>query len=335
MPRPLPRLLALLLAALPLAAQAPAEPPPPPTATPPVEAATAAEPAPGPLGLGEAALLGLVEGVTEFLPVSSTGHLILTGHFLGLGDTEVLRGAAPGVTGRKDAVDAYLVIIQAGAIAAVGLIYWRRLGTVAAGLLGRSADGLRLARNLLLAFLPAVVLALAARDFIKAQLFSVWPVVLALAVGAVVMLWAERWQRSHPARAELDLPALSPWQALAIGLAQCFALWPGMSRSMAAMVGGYLVGLTPARAAEFSFLLGFLTLGAASAYEMVKAGPEVLRQLGLAPALMGVAVATVSAALAVRWFVAFLQRFGLAAFAWYRLVLAAVLAAVFFSGQPV
>lgn len=300
---------------------------------------------PRPLTLGEAAILGLVEGITEFLPVSSTGHLILTGHFLGLGgeDGELLRPAptAPGEqrapTTDKEAVDSFLVLIQGGAIAAVALLYWRRLRDAALGVLGRNPAGARLARSLILAFLPAAVIALTLGDWIKAALFSFWPVLGALVVGALLMLAVDAWQKRRAQVAatapERDLSDLSPTEALLIGACQCAALWPGLSRSMMAIVGGYAVRLSPARAAEFSFLLGFVTLGAATAYEGLKHGRTILAHIGLVPMALGMVVACVSAALAVRWMVAWLTRHGLAAFAWYRLALAAILASVWWLGQ--
>lgn len=302
-------------------------------------------PAPGqgaPLPWLYAVALGVVEGVTEYLPISSTGHLILTGHALDLDHEDVARDragqplwakkpdAARGKPGEpltvKAATDTYVIMIQVGAIAAVVGLYWRTVLAVLHGLLGRNAAGLRLCRNLLLAFLPAVVAGLTLRDFIDQHLFSVRVVIAALSVGALLMLAADRWQRS-PARRQgpdLALEDLSPGQSLLIGLCQCFALWPGMSRSMATILGGYVVGLRPARAAEFSFLLGLPTLTAAAVLKGASSGREVLAAFGTAPSLLGAAVAAVAAAVSVRWMVHYLQKHGLALFAWYRLALAVV-----------
>jgi undecaprenyl-diphosphatase len=307
----------------------------------------------------DAVVLGLVEGLTEYLPVSSTGHLILANELLGLNAETVLLGrdgqpvmihdeALP--TGQrpfslKDAADGYAIIIQAGAIAAVALIYWSRLmgalrgsfslGFAALGVLMPAArhkahefdrtDTL-LARNLIVAFMPAAVIGLLLDDWIERALFGVGPVVVALVAGAFLMLGVEHWRRRRHATPEPrgpDLHELSLRQCLTIGLLQCVAMWPGTSRSMMTLVGGYVVGLSPVRAAEFSFLLGFITLTAASGYKALKVGGPMLETLPLGPMLVGIFVATVSAALAVKWLVSYLTRHGLALFAWYRLGLAA------------
>jgi undecaprenyl-diphosphatase len=222
------------------------------------------------------------------------------------------------------------VVIQVGAIAAVGFLYWPQLITMLAGLLGRNPTGLRLFRNVVLACIPPVVTALAFKKFIKAHLFSVSTVACALLAGAALMLYAEWWRRRKelaagqyavPPAPDL-LPAnLSPLRALIVGFVQCFALWPGMSRSMTAMVGGYFVGLKPKAAAEFSFLLGLPLLGAAAAKDTLDGGPAVIAAFGWSNTLIGLLVAFVSAGLAVKLFVGFLSRSGLAPFAIYRVLL--------------
>ncbi len=298
------------------------------------------------LSLGAATALGIVEGVTEYLPVSSTGHLILTNHFLNL-DRDVqardvtgtplerkprhaVAGADGGPYTVKAAADDYAIVIQFGAILAVAILYWRQLVSILAGLFGRDPAGLRLLRNLIVAFLPAAVLGLALHEWIDEELFSVPTVVAALVVGALAMLVVSRWQHRKAERArgtELPDPApadLTVMQSLAIGLLQCLALWPGMSRSMVTLVGGYLVGLRPVRAAEFSFLLGLVTLTAATGYKAYGSGRLMLKAFGALPVVLGCLVAAVSAAIAVRWMVGYLNRHGLALFAWYRLALGAV-----------
>ncbi len=317
-------------------ASAAKEPQPPPLAPLPGEGA--------PLPMAHAVWLGIVEGVTEFLPVSSTGHLVLTNHLLGL-DREA---AALGLDGEplwktspeeataddpaerltvKAAADTYAIAIQAGAIAAVGLIYWRQLLSILAGLLGRDPKGLRLLRNLLIAFFPAVVLGLLLDDLIDAHLFSIKTVAAALLVGAVIMVIADLWQRRKASEAGDALPDpspadLSPRQALLIGVLQCFAMWPGMSRSMMTIVGGYIAGLRPARAAEFSFLLGLPTLAGAAVYKTMGNGDLVVSAFGWQPLLLGCLVAAVAAGLSVRWLVGYLTRHGLVVFAVYRVALA-------------
>lgn len=269
-------------------------------------------------------VLGVVEGVTEYLPVSSTGHLILSAWLLGLDRPE-----------QKAALDAYLVVLQGGAILAVVGLYWPRVTQMLRGLGGRDPEGLRLAGKLALAFLPAAVVGVVLDDVIKARLFRAGPVLAALALGGVWMIWLGRSVRRGG-----DVTTLSAGAALGIGCFQVLALWPGMSRSMVTIVGGMLLGLNPVAAAEFSFLLGVPTLGAACLHDLVgnlraaAAGtaPSMIDQFGPAHLALGFVVATVSAALAVRWLVAFLTRQGLAPFGWYRVVLAATLSVLAFGG---
>jgi len=294
---------------------------------------------PPPLGYGDATVLGLVEGITEFLPVSSTGHLILASHLLELDREEPALDRqgqplwverpdpATGSPGRpftiKAAADTYSVAIQAGAIAAVALLYWPKILAILAGLLGCNPSGLRLLRNLLIAFVPAVVVGLTLDDWIEEKLFSPTTVAAALIVGAVVMVAADRHQQRRQASTpDLDPADLTARQALFIGLLQCGALWPGMSRSMMTIVGGCLAGLRPARAAEFSFLLGLPTLTGAAMLKTYKSGALTLAAFGPGPLAWGAIVAALSAALAVVWLVRFLNRHGLTPFAWYRVALA-------------
>ena len=305
-------------------------------------AAQAAEAAKDPvakLSAGDAVVLGLVEGVTEFLPISSTGHLIIANQLLGLESDKQLTGKdgqllwhkpptrekPDGVPlTRKLAADTYTVIIQVGAIMAVLLLYWRQVLLMLIGLLGRSSPGFRLLRNVLLAFLPVAVVGLLLHDLIDKYLFSVGVVIAAQVAGAGLMLWAERWRRQNSGigfskgePSELTVP-----KALGIGFAQCAALIPGMSRSMMTIVPGYLAGLNPAKAAEFSFLVGLPVLTGAAVYKGCRAGPAMIEVFGWNSVLLGGLVAAVSALAAVKFLVHFISRRGLAGFAYYRLALA-------------
>jgi undecaprenyl-diphosphatase len=281
----------------------------------------------------QAAVLGVVEGITEYLPISSTGHLILASSLLGL-------DAPPA---RKAAVDAFSIVIQGGAILAVLGLYWARVVQMVRGLAGRDPDGRRLLGLILLAFLPAAVLGPFLDDAIDARLFNPAAVVTALMAWGVVMILVDDWQKRRftaerapasglsaahaPGRAR-TLEELTWRAALVIGLMQCIAMWPGTSRSMITIVAGMLVGLPPRLAAEFSFLLALPTLGGACAFKVAKdlsgEGPSALAALGVAPMAVGILVATVSAALAVKWLVHYLNRHGLAVFGWYRLALGTV-----------
>ena len=268
----------------------------------------------------EAVVLGLVEGITEYLPVSSTGHLILTAALLGLDKPET-----------KEAVDAYLVVVQGGAILAVLALYWPRVVQMVRGLFGRDDEGFRLACNVGIAFVPAAVFGLLLGSRVKALLFGPWPVLAALAVGGAWMVW---FGRRHVDRGG-DLSSMSWVTALGIGLCQTLALWPGTSRSMVTIGGGMILGLRAAPAAEFSFLLGLPTLGAACAHDLVgdlQNGGHLLGQHGVGPVVLGIVVATVSAAFAVRWLVAMLNRRGLEPFGWYRLFVSALFAALLLAG---
>ncbi len=312
----------------------------------PVAAAESPKPAPSAsapaaeLSVADALVLGVVEGVTEFLPVSSTGHLIIANHFLGLeaeapllsADGRPLYYRAPspqyprGVPLTiKQAAFTYVVVIQFGAIAAVGILYWTQLIAMLRGLLGRDPAGRRLLINLLIAFLPAAGLGFLLHGWIDAHLFSIPAVIIALVAGAGLMFFAESWRRKH-ANHTAPPAELTPKQAAGIGALQCLALWPGTSRSMTTIVGGYFAGLDPRRAAEFSFLLGFVTLTAATVYKSYKGGAAMIQVFGWSNVLLGAAVAAVTAALSVRFLVGWLTRHGLAAFAWYRLALAVALA---------
>ncbi len=315
--------------------------PTPPHAQPPPASAPKTQ-----LSYGDAIILGLVEGITEFLPVSSTGHLIIANQALGLeSNTPLLTAKGEPRWYKKPseknpngipltpklAADTFTVVIQVGAIAAVVLLYAQQLLSIFSGLLGKNSDGLRLLRNITLAFLPCAVAGFLLHDWIDAHLFSITAVITALVSGALLMFWAEHWRRTQPGTNAPDrAPAdLSVAQALGIGLMQCLALWPGTSRSMVVMVGGYFNGLRPARAAEFSFLVGLPTLTGAALYKGYKSGPAMIDVFGWEPVLVGTAVAAISAAIAVKFLVHYLTRHGLGVFAIYRLILAAILAISF------
>lgn len=298
------------------------------------------------LKISDAIVLGVVEGVTEFLPISSTGHLIIANQMLGLESSVPLVDQTGQPLWHKKpseknpdgvpltlklAADTYAVVIQVGAIAAVVLLYWEQFMKMLFGLFGRNSAGARLLRNVLLAFLPVATLGFFLHDLIDRYLFSIGAVVVALVAGAFLMLWAERWRRANSGIgfSKNDPADMTPQKALGIGLVQCLALWPGTSRSMVTIVGGYLAGLSPVKAAEFSFLVGLPTLAGAAVYKSFRSGPAMIEVFGWSNVLLGGLVAAISAALAVRFLVGFLARNGLAVFAFYRLILAAVLTALY------
>jgi undecaprenyl-diphosphatase len=288
--------------------------------------------------LFDAVILGLVEGITEYLPVSSTGHLLLTAQWLGL------RSDAA----QRQAVDAFSIVIQGGAILAVAGLYWNKVRGMAhacvavTGLVRKAADhrqALRLLRNLVAAFIPAAILGLLLDDWLEARLFKPLPVVLALAIGGVALVLLDKWVRERAADergTEVDGSSLTVVQSVLIGLMQCVAMWPGTSRSMMSILGGLSVGLRPRAAAEFSFLLGLPTLGAACAYSLLKllrqdGGIELLG--GIMPVAVGIIVAAVSAAFAISWLVAFIGRGGFLWCGLWRILLAAVVGWMLWSGR--
>lgn len=269
--------------------------------------------------LVDAVVLGVVEGVTEYLPVSSTGHLLLTQRLLGIGKAEDERVAA----------EAYAVCIQVGAILAVLGLYFGRVKSVVRGVCGGDAAGLRLGVHLAVAFFPAALIGLTAGDWIKATLFGggrwgLWPVVAAWFLGGVLILLVHRRlaKAEDAAVPRAPLEAMTLRMALLIGLVQCVAMWPGVSRSLATILGGVVAGLGLGAAVEFSFLLGLITLTASTLHDALKHGGTMLAVYGWVTPVVGMLVAMLSAAAAVRWMVRYLQRHGLAIFGYYRILLA-------------
>jgi undecaprenyl-diphosphatase len=269
------------------------------------------------MSIAEALLLGIVEGLTEYLPVSSTGHLTVAQRLLGLTSTAEAEAAA----------DAYAIAIQGGAIVAVAVLYRRRiLGVIHALLRPATAEdaasGRSLAWSLLVAMVPAGVVYFVLGDLIKEYLFGLWPTIAAWAVGGVVILW---WS-ARPRGGVRRLEEIRVMDGVVIGLVQLIALWPGVSRSLVTIIAAMAIGFTIAAAVEFSFLLGFLTLSGATLFEVLDNGSLIVEQFGLAAPLLGFLAAFVSAAAAVVWMVGYLQRRSLAIFGWYRLALAATVA---------
>jgi len=279
----------------------------------------------------QAIILGLVEGITEYLPVSSTGHLILASWLLGLSTSAA----------RNESIEAFNIIIQGGAILAVLGLYRKRVATMVKGILGRDHAGRALFIKIVIAFLPAAVLGVLFDDIIEERLFRPVPVLMALGGGGLLLVLLAPWIRTLTARERSerdDFSNLPYHAAVAIGCMQAIAMWPGTSRSMVTILGGILFGLSPRRAAEFSFLLGLPTLGGACVYKLFKAGKDdpsaFLHALGgPVPVVVGVLVAALSAALAVEWLVAYLSRGGFAIFGWWRIAVALLLGAAIFSGQ--
>lgn len=274
------------------------------------------------MSVWQAAVLGLVEGVTEYLPVSSTGHLILVDHWLGLRENLSFSQE------QKDAIEAFEIVVQSGAILAVLYAYFDKVKIMFQGFRGKNAAGRKLLINVIAAFIPAMVIGFALHEIIKTYLQQEWPTVFALAAGGIVMIL---WDRSKLAQKRRNygrlVEHLDVRDAVKIGLLQCVAMWPGTSRSMMTILGGQWVGLSPVAAAEFSFLLGLPTLLAATAFKSIKDGPHLAHHIGFNAMAVGLTVAAISAFFCVKGLVAWISKHGLQAFGWYRLLLAAFVAA--------
>jgi undecaprenyl-diphosphatase len=261
----------------------------------------------GLLSIPEALLLGIVEGITEFLPISSTGHLLVVGHLIGFGKGEA-----------SVAADTYSIAIQFGAILAVMYLYRVRMWSMARGVFGADNEGRAVLTRLILAFLPAAFLGAVFGDALKEKLFGPVPVAIAWCVGGVALLV---WKQKPGTTALTDV---SLRNALIIGVAQGLALWPGVSRSLVTLIAALALGLSMSAALEFSFLLGLLTLSAATVLDLSKHGSELVDQFGVLAPSVGFVCAFITALVAVKWMVAYLADHSLRMFGWYRLGAGAV-----------
>jgi undecaprenyl-diphosphatase len=267
----------------------------------------------------KALIMGIVEGLTEFLPISSTGHLILAGSLLDF-------------TGEK--VKTFEIVIQAGAILAIVWEYRARLMHVCTGLLSdRGAQ--KFAINLVIAFIPAAVLGLMFSSAIKAKLFAPIPVALAFIAGGLIILWVERRNKLSPVPPRIEsVDQMTALDALKVGLAQALALIPGTSRSGATIIGGMLFGLSRKAATEFSFFLAIPTLLGATVYSLYKA--RALLSVADVPLFgIGTLAAFVSAFFCVRWLLRYISSHDFTIFAWYRIVFGFVILATAYSGLVV
>ena len=264
----------------------------------------------------KAAVMGIVEGLTEFLPISSTGHLILAGSLLDLG-------------GDKSKV--FDIAIQTGAIFAVILVYWQRLRETAAGL-GHDARANRFVKNVAIGFLPAVVLGLLFGKAIKAHLFTPTVVASTFIIGGLIILWAER-RPASAVRVE-NVDDMTPLDALKVGLVQCLAMVPGTSRSGATIIGGMLMGLSRKAATDFSFFLAIPTLIGAGVYSLYKER-ALLSMADIPMFSVGLLFSFLSAWVCVRWLLRYIASHSFEVFAWYRIAFGIVVLATAWSGLVV
>ena len=289
--------------------------------------APAEEPAPDRITLPQAMILGVVEGLTEYLPISSTGHLILAADAMHLGgfatdeNGNLVQGPLGPIMAPNPAINSFSIIIQIGAIFAVIGIYFKRIREMARGAIGQDEKGRKLLINLIVAFLPAAIFGFFFNGPIEAYLFSPLTVAIALAVGGAAMLLTGKLY--HRDRKHIrDVHDLTLRCALIIGLAQCLALWPGTSRSMVTILAGLGVGLSMTAAAEFSFLLALPTLTAATLYKTVTQWDALIASVGLDALIAGIVISTIVAAFSVKFLLQYLTRHGLMPFGIYRIALA-------------
>ena len=261
------------------------------------------------LSVLQAIILGLVEGLTEYLPVSSTGHLLVTNELLGLNETAASEAA----------IETYAICIQVGAIIAVLFLYQERIRQMIDGLLGRSEEGRRILIAVIIAFTFTAIIGLSLQDIIRDRFFGVGPIAGAWLVGGIGILILSRTGWFD--RTTKELGSLTWQNAVVIGLIQAIAIWPGVSRSMITIIGAVLIGLSLRAAVEFSFLLGLITLTAATALEGLQGGAELIDTFGITTPLIGLVVAFVSAMGAVKWMVSWLNDKGFEVFGWYRVAI--------------
>lgn len=265
------------------------------------------------MDLIQSLILGIVEGVTEYLPVSSTGHLLFSQYLMGVRDAE--------------AANAFAICIQGGAILAVLFLYWRRITEILMGFLGRNKNGLKLGVNLLVAFMPAAIIGLVFSDLIERYLFGIVPVIFAWLFGGIIILMYHKHPRMQPRTKGIPLSQLTWKQSLAIGCFQCMAMCPGVSRSLATIMGGVFIGLAVGSAIEFSFLLGMITLCAATLYTLVQHGTSLFTAYNPVVLSVGFISAFFTAIIAIKWMVGYLNKYGMSLFGYWR-ILIAVLATI-------
>jgi len=273
----------------------------------------------------KAAVMGIVEGLTEFLPISSTGHLILAGALLGFDDEKA---------------KVFDIAIQTGAILAVIIVYWEKISSTIVGLPTQRLAR-RFALNVFIAFVPAVVLGLLFGKAIKAHLFTPTVVASTFIIGGFIILWVEGWGRKplhegHPddhARI-INVESMTPWDALKLGLVQCLAMIPGTSRSGATIIGGMLLGMSRKAATDFSFYLAIPTLIGAGAYSLYK-DRALLSMADVPMFAVGLLFSFLSAWACVRWLLRYIATHSFVVFAWYRIAFGVVVLVTAYSGWVV
>ena len=261
------------------------------------------------LVLWKAIVLGLTEGLTEFLPISSTGHLLAAKELMHLDSSEI----------SEQAIDSYIISIQIGAILAIVVLYKNRIRQMYEGLRGQSEVGKIVLRNLVAAFVPTAIIGLLLADYVKNQLYESQLVAYAWIVGGVCILLAH--EKKFLKRDGSSMESLSLQGAVVVGLVQALALWPGVSRSLVTIFALVALGLSLAAAVEFSFLLGLVTLAAATIYELSQDGGRIIDLFGYWTPLVGLIAAFLSAVASVKWMVSWLENKSFSVFGFYRVAI--------------
>ena len=259
--------------------------------------------------LWKAIVLGVTEGLTEFLPISSTGHLLAAKELMHLDSSEI----------SEQAIDSYIISIQIGAILAIVVLYKNRIRQMYEGLRGQSEVGKIVLRNLVVAFVPTAIIGLLLADYVKDQLYESQLVAYAWIVGGVCILLAH--EKKFLKLSGSSMESLSLQGAVVVGLVQALALWPGVSRSLVTIFALVALGLSLAAAVEFSFLLGLVTLAAATFYELSQDGGRIIDLFGYWTPLVGLVAAFLSAVAAVKWMVSWLENKSFSVFGFYRVAI--------------
>lgn len=260
------------------------------------------------LTLLKAIILGLVEGLTEYLPISSTGHLLVTNKILGIGTTPETEAA----------IETYAIAIQIGAIAAVLVLYKSRITQMLNGLTGNDVEGTKILLAVLTAFTPTAIIGLVLKPVVEDNLFGPFPIAIAWILGGLGILLFVKYKQTNIG---LDLGQITTKQAAMIGIAQAIALWPGTSRSLVTILAAVLLGLSMKAAVEFSFLLGLITLSAATGLSVLQDGSELVNQFGYLNPIIGLIVAFFAALISIKFMVNWLEKRGFKLFGYYRIVI--------------
>lgn len=273
----------------------------------------------------ESIYLGLVQGITEYLPVSSTGHLILFDNLFQKAESKKGTNTCERFYDKDEVKNSYFTIIQSGSILAVLFLYPRRFKNMIYGVFGKDKNGAKLVENLVISFLPVAVVGLLVNRLIQKFFYNKISIAAALAIGAVIMLISEKNLLKNAKYQHGDIDHMNLKKSLIVGMWQCLSLFPGMSRSMTTIVGGYKCGLSRKSSAEYSFLLGFITLSAATIFKIATDFSILFANLRLRTIVIGMLIAFLSSLVSIKLFISYLSRHGMKVLAIYRLLLSCII----------